>query len=90
MAASSSLIKALVLYGKTSSANLTNLQTWSDAAIASIAAGNGGQVVSGSGNGMAFTQNTSLTHDQWFEALQFAINRCNATTASGVSKARFR
>ena len=90
MAAESSLIKALTIYGKSSQSNLKKLNCWRDDAIQSVADGKGGQLVSGSGNGTTFSvQASKLTNSEWFEALQFAIDRCESKKQSGVSIARF-
>ena len=90
MAADSSLINALVIRGKRSLEELNKLKCASDDAYDSIVAGNGGQIVSGSGNGLSFTvANGKLTNSDWFEALELAIKRIEQRTKVGKSQARF-
>lgn len=66
---SNSFLKALIRYGNASGGNLTNLQTWQTEAIVEIAAQKGGDLVSGSTNGSAFTKMTSMTNYEWVEVL---------------------
>lgn len=89
MAAESGLITALYLHAKESRANLEELKCAKKQALQSIVDGNGGQVISGSGNGLSFSINNSkLTNAEWFEALQIAIQRCSSQKRSGISRAR--
>ena len=88
---SSSIITALVMYGKGSTANLAEMKCWQKDTLSKIAEGNGGQITSGSGNGMAFTvSDSSMTNKTWFESLTFAINKLeNSQVKKGVSRVRF-
>lgn len=45
------------------------MREWKTSALASIAEGNGGQIVSGSGNGTSFAASLGMTNFQWFTAL---------------------
>lgn len=66
---SNSFLKALIRYGNASAGNLENLQTWQTEAIEQIAEQKGGEIVSGSTNGSAFTKATSMTNFEWVEVL---------------------
>jgi len=72
-AAGIQFIGALRRYGAESPANKKQLEDWKRAALTSIASGNGGQIVSGSGNGVAFTQTAGMTNQEWFAALDEAL-----------------
>lgn len=71
-------VGALRRYGAASEDNATQLATWKAAALTAIAAGNGGQIISGSGNGVAFAQTSGLTNLEWFEVLDSAIQYLDA------------
>ena len=66
-------IGALRRFGAESDENRAELVTWKNEALRDIAANKGGHIVSGSGNGMAFTQQVSMTNAEWFNALDQAI-----------------
>lgn len=66
-------ISALRRYGAESAANKKQLQDWKSAALSAIAEGQGGQIVSGSGNGVTFTQTAGMTNLEWFQALDDAL-----------------
>ena len=66
-------IAALRRYGAETPANKKQLQDWKTTALAAIADGQGGQIISGSGNGVSFTQTSGMTNLEWFEALDSAL-----------------
>lgn len=72
-APSRQFIGAIKRYGDESAEKKAQLVTWKDAALASIAEGNGGHIASGSGNGLAFTMQISMTNAEWFTALDQAL-----------------
>lgn len=65
-------------YGAASPANKKQLQDWRDAALTAIAAGESGQIVNGSGNGIAFTQTAGMTNLEWFTVLDEALQYLDA------------
>lgn len=71
-------ISALRRHGAESPANKKQLQDWKSAALAAIGDGQGGQIVSGSGNGVSFTQTSAMTNTEWFQALDEALQYINA------------
>ena len=72
--ATRNLIAALARYGRTSSENLDNLNTWLTEALTDMKDGKGSQLTSGQGNGVAFTTNTEgMTIQDWYSALDMAI-----------------
>lgn len=67
-------IAALTRYGKESAEKKQTLIKWKDAALESIAEGNGGDIASGSGNGLSFTKQIGgMTNLEWFTALDQAL-----------------
>ena len=84
-----SFIRALVQYGRVGGESLANIETWQAAAIADIAQNKGGHIVSGSGNGVSFTQQASMTNLEWFETLSTVLNHIeNGTTPTNRTVAR--
>lgn len=75
-----SFIAALARYGLESDEKKAQLIAWKDAALAAIAEGNGGDIASGSGNGVAFTKMISMTTSEWFTALDRALVYVNNGT----------
>lgn len=73
-------IRALVRYGNASEENLANISTWYDEAVAEIAAQKGGDIVSGSTNGSAFTKLASMTNAEWLEVLDEVQQHIEAGT----------
>lgn len=72
-------IGALYRYGKESPEKRAKLVAWKDAALESIADGNGGDLASGSGNGLAFTKTQGgMTNAEWFTALDQAVQAIDA------------
>ena len=71
-------IAALRRYGAESPANKKQLQDWQAAALTAIGAGECGQIVSGSGNGVSFAQTSGMTNMEWFQALDSAIQYLDA------------
>lgn len=72
-------INSLYRYGKESSEDRAQLVKWRKAALESIAEGNGGDLASGSGNGMAFTKSMGgMSNAEWFTALDQAIQLIDA------------
>lgn len=69
------LVRSLISYARESESNLAKIKEWRDEALESMARGRGGQLVSGSGNGVSFSiDSTSLTVSQWFDALQQVLD----------------
>ena len=63
-------------YGAESPANKKQLQDWKAEALAEIAENKGGDILSGSGNGVSFAKSmggASMTTKDWFEALDDAL-----------------
>jgi hypothetical protein len=75
-----SFIAALTRYGMESDEKKAQLITWKDAALTAIAEGNGGDIASGSGNGVAFTKMIAMTTAEWFTALDRALAYANNGT----------
>ena len=72
-------IGTLYRYGKESAEDRARLVQWRRAAIQSIADGNGGDLASGSGNGVAFTKTQGgMTNAEWATALDLAIQAVDA------------
>ena len=71
-------IAALRRHGAESPANKKQLQDWKAAALTAIANGESGQVVSGSGNGVSFAQTAGMTNQEWFSALDDALQYLEA------------
>ena len=72
-APSMQFLAALRRYGAESPARRKQLEDWKLAALTAIAAGESGQVISGSGNGVAFAQTAGMTNLEWFTALDQAL-----------------
>ena len=90
MANNQEIESALLMYARESSANIARITQWRDAALASVAAGNGGDFISGSGNGMSFTKNTQTTNLEWFKLTQFVLDRSRrGNKVRGKSRAIF-
>jgi hypothetical protein len=66
-------IGALRRWGAESAENKAELVKWKTEALREIAENKGGHMVSGSGNGVAFTQHASMTNAEWFAALDEAL-----------------
>jgi len=63
-------------YGLECPANKKQLQDWKAAALAEMAENKGGDILSGSGNGVAFAKamgGASMSNKDWFEALDDAL-----------------
>ena len=73
MAATAGITNTLRRYGLRSPANLTQLETWLDAAIVSVADGNGGQVISASTNGASFSLGQGMTNAEWANSIDRAL-----------------
>lgn len=71
-------IAALRRHGAASPANKKQLQDWKTAALTAIGNGESGQLVSGSGNGVAFQQSAGMTNLEWFTALDQALQYLDA------------
>lgn len=71
-------IAALRRYGASSPANRKQLEDWRDAALRAIANGDSGQIVSGSGNGVTFSQTAGMTNLEWFTALDQTLQYLDA------------
>lgn len=89
-APSRQFIAALRRYGAESPEKKANLIAWKDAALESIADGGGGDLASGSGNGLSFTKmQGAMTNQEWFVALDLALAWIEAGIAPpGVILAR--
>jgi len=74
-------IGGLRRWGAESITNKEQLRTWKTEALTSIAEGKGGHIASGSGNGVSFTQQVSMTNADWFTALDQALYWIDAGTA---------
>lgn len=75
-------INSLYRYGKESSEARDKLVKWRETALESIAEGNGGDLASGSGDGMAFTKAMGgMSNAEWFTALDQAIQLIDAGIA---------
>lgn len=66
-------IGALRRWGAESPSNKAELREWKTAALRDIAENKGGHIASGSGNGLAFTQQVTMTNAEWFAALDMAL-----------------
>jgi hypothetical protein len=66
-------IAAIARYGAESDEKKAELVAWKDAAIKSMAEGNGSDIASGSGNGIAFTRMVNMTTAEWFTVLDQAL-----------------
>ena len=79
-------------YGAESPANRKQLRDWKAEAIAEMAENKGADIISGSGNGVAFARSlggTSMTTKDWFEALDDALVYLDAgLTPGSVTYAR--
>lgn len=71
-------VAALRRFGAESPGNKKQLQDWKMAALTAIGEGNSGQIVSGSGNGLAFSQTAGMTNLEWFTALDEALQYLDA------------
>lgn len=71
-------IGALARYGAESATKRAQLVTWKDEALTAIAENKGGHLTSGSGNGVAFTQQVTMTNAEWFSALDQALQWVDA------------
>lgn len=68
-------------YGAESAANRKQLQDWKAAALVELAENSGGDIASGSGNGLSFAKSMSgsaMTNKDWFEALDDALQYLDA------------
>ena len=74
MASPAGFTNTLKRFGQRSAANLTQLETWLDLALVSVAAGNGGQVVSASTNGASFSLGQGMTNAEWAMDLDSALH----------------
>jgi len=69
-------IAALRRHGAESPANKQQLQEWKSAALTAVAENGGGDISSGSGNGVAFAKmigGGTMTNAEWFTALDEAL-----------------
>lgn len=60
-------------YGAESAANKTQLETWKTAALVAIGAGESGQAVGVSANGVSASWSQGMTNLEWFTALDSAL-----------------
>lgn len=84
-------VKTLWRMGQTQSGR-RKLEAARDAAWDAIAEGNGAQIVSGSGNGMAFTVasgGNQMTTDKFFDVVSLALAHLDAGTFPGSAQVRF-
>jgi len=83
-------LRKLVRYGNKSPENYAKMEMWFEAAMESIAAGNGGQVTSASTNGASFTIMTgSMSNDDWSNLLENALHMIdNGIKYQTTSRAR--
>lgn len=65
------LVGVLKRWGGESAANKAELVAWRDAAVRALA--EGGDIVSGSGNGVNFAKQYSLNGTEWLAALDDAL-----------------
>lgn len=77
---SKAFIRSLLRYGSASAENLANLSAWHTAGIEEIAANKGGQLVSGSTNGSAFTQIAAMTNSEWVAVLNEVLDHIERGT----------
>lgn len=76
-------LRALVRWGNLSDDNKAQLTTWQGAALESIAAGNGGMIAMGGGNGVNFQLSimpSAMTNQEWFTVLDLALNHIETGT----------
>lgn len=73
--ASRRFIAALYRFGSESAQNKAQLQTWKSEALTAIAENKGGNVVSGSANGVSFALggDSAMNNSDWFTALDTAL-----------------
>lgn len=74
-------IGALRRWGAESENNLQQLKDWKTEALLAISENKGGDIASGSGNGVVFTRNVSMTTAEWFTVLDEAIQYIEAGVA---------
>ena len=88
--ASGKLLRTLVRYGNKSAENYAKMETWFEASMDSIAAGNGGQVTSASANGASFTTMTgAMSNTEWANLLDQALHMIdNGIKYQTTSRAR--
>ena len=65
------LVNVLRRWGNESAANKSELIAWKDSAIRALA--EGGDIISGSGNGVNFAKQYSLNGTEWLAALDDAL-----------------
>jgi hypothetical protein len=82
-------IAALRRHGAASPANKKQLQDWKLAALTAIGAGESGQAVSVSANGVSAAWSQGMTNLEWFTALDSALQYLDAgLTPSSVTYGR--
>lgn len=83
------LQRTLIRFGNKSSANLAELEAWSEAAVREIAENKGGHTVSGTVNGISFAQQASMTNAEWAATLDVVLQHIeNETMPSSRTQAR--
>jgi hypothetical protein len=68
-------------HGAESAANRKQLQDWKAEALADLAENKGGDILSGSGNGVSFAKSLGggvMTNKDWFEVLDDALQYLDA------------
>jgi hypothetical protein len=75
-----SFVRALIRYGKSSPANLAQLEAWQVDAITAIAENKGGHIASGTSNGVSFTQQVSMTNYEWAGILEEVLTHIENNT----------
>lgn len=78
--ASNSFIKSLIRYGNASAEKLAEIEAWEVAGIQEIAENKGGDLISGSTNGSAFSKQTSMTTSEWVATLSEVLGHIEAGT----------
>lgn len=66
-------LRKWIAYGNRSAANLANMETWRDEAMAETASNKGGDIVSGGANGVNFSREAGLTTEGWSDLLHDAL-----------------
>lgn len=84
MACSVPFLLTLIRYGNSSPENKAKLEAWFEAAMESVASGNGGEVVSASANGASFTKAAGqgvMTAAEWATCLDRALQHIENGTS---------
>ena len=82
-------VKRLLSYMRRSKANYNQIVAMQSRALTSIDEGRGGQIISGSGNGLTFTLGGSMSNMEFFNAIEAALQLYESGAGGSVSFGTF-